>query len=66
MRVVDLKFVKAQFDLRWATGESEKKKRIDSQRISFKRALDKAEGYATWIDGDIEWIWTTRNEGGTT
>jgi hypothetical protein len=67
MRAVDLKDVKTQFNLRWAIGESDKDKRVDKQRKTFGRILDELpDGFATWVDGDIEWIWNVKNEGGKT
>jgi hypothetical protein len=59
VRAVDLKNVRTQFYLRWATGE-DLEKRKDAQRMAFNRALNALPDsqFATWIEGDAtEWIW---------
>jgi hypothetical protein len=61
VRAVDLKYVRKQFDLRWATGESNPDKQADARRNAFKRVISKLpEGFATWVEGDIEWIWSIK------
>ena len=58
MRAVDLKYVKKQFELRWATGESDPEKQADARRKAFKRVTDDMPAdFAIWVDGEVEWIW---------
>jgi hypothetical protein len=61
VRAVDLKDVKSQFGLRWATGE-DLEKRKDAQRMAFARVLNALPDgqFATWVDGDTEWIWSPK------
>jgi hypothetical protein len=66
VRAVTVAEVRAQFNLRHATGEADPKKRADAQRHAFKRALaDLAHQFPTWVQGDTEWIWsiTSTNPG---
>jgi hypothetical protein len=58
VRAVDLKYVKNEFELRWATGESDPKKQADARRKAFKRVTNEMPAdFAIWVDGEIEWIW---------
>ena len=58
VRAVDLKYVRKQFELRWATGECDREKQADARRKAFKRVTDDMPGdFAIWVDGEIEWIW---------
>jgi hypothetical protein len=57
VRAVDLKYVRKEFDLRWATGESGPENQADARRKAFKRITsDLPADFATWIEGDVEWI----------
>lgn len=59
LRAVKLKYVKAQFDLRWATGESDPDKQVDARRKTFKRLTNNLPAdFATWVEGGVEWIWS--------
>jgi hypothetical protein len=62
VRAVDLKHVRKQFELRWATGESDPDKQADSRRKTFKRLTGETmpADFTTWIEGDIEWIWIAK------
>jgi hypothetical protein len=58
VRAVDLKYVREQFELRWATGERDPGKQADARRKTFKRVTDNLPAdFATWVDGEVEWIW---------
>jgi hypothetical protein len=58
VRAVNLKYVKKQFELRWATGESDPEKQTDARRKAFKRVTDDMPAdFAIWVDGEVEWIW---------
>jgi hypothetical protein len=59
VRAVDLKQVRKQFEQHWATGESDPGKQADARRKTFKRLTGEAlpADFATWIEGDVEWIW---------
>jgi len=59
VRAINVKDVRARFNERWATGESDPAKRADAQRKAFDRALDRLPDgqFATWVEGDTEWIW---------
>jgi AAA domain len=60
VRAVDLREVRTQFESVYATGESDAGKRADAQRKAFKRAMSKLSNQLqTWVDGNIEWIWST-------
>ena len=59
VRAVNVNDVKTQFNLRWATGESDPKKRVDAQRKAFDRAMGTLPSqFSTWVEGNVEWIWT--------
>jgi hypothetical protein len=62
VRAVDLRHVRRQFELRWATGENDPDKKADARRKAFKRLTDKTmpADFATCVEGDVEWIWTTK------
>jgi hypothetical protein len=47
-----------QFDLRWATGESDPAKQADARREAFKRLTLEAmpADFSAWVEGDVEWI----------
>lgn len=57
---VDLKYVKEEFDQRWATGDSDPAKRADARRKAFKHLTGQSmpADFATWVDDEVEWIWT--------
>jgi hypothetical protein len=60
VRAIDLKYVKHQFELRWATGEIDPDKQADARRKAFKRLTDNLPyPYATWVEGGVEWIWNS-------
>ena len=49
--------MRAQFNARWATGESAAKKRGAARHKAFKRAMRSLAGqYVTWVEGYLEWI----------
>jgi hypothetical protein len=53
--------VRAEFDRRYATGDTDPKKRKDNQRKAFNRALDHlSRQFPTWVDGNTEWMWSLR------
>jgi hypothetical protein len=62
VRAVDLRHVRRQFELHWATGESDPDKQADARRKAFKRLTGETllADFAIWVEGDIEWIWTTK------
>jgi hypothetical protein len=62
VRAVDLKHVRKQFELHWATGESDPDKQADARRKTFKRLTGETmpSDFATWIEGDVEWIWIAK------
>ena len=59
VRAVNLKYVRREFELRWATGESDPQKQADARRKAFKRLTGETmpADFATWVDGEVEWIW---------
>ena len=59
VRAVNVATVRAQFNLRYATGETDPEKRRNTQRKAFGRALTQLSGrFPTWVDGDTEWMWS--------
>jgi hypothetical protein len=61
VRAVDLKHVRKQFEQHWATGESAPDKQADARRKTFKRLTQTMPvDFATWIEGDVEWIWIAK------
>jgi hypothetical protein len=63
VRAVNVNDVKTQFDLRYATGEGDPKKRADAQRKAFTRIMGNLpDRYATSVQSDVEWIWTIKKD----
>lgn len=59
VRAAKVTDVRAQFDRRYATGESDPKKRADAGRKAFGRALDRlAQQFPTCVQEDTEWVWS--------
>jgi hypothetical protein len=53
VRAVELRTVREEFDRRYATGETDAKKRADAQRKAFIRAMDKlGKDFASWRRGN--------------
>jgi hypothetical protein len=58
VRAVDVSQVKKQFELRWATGESDPDKRAEAQRKAFDRLLKTLPAeFVTGVQDGIEWLW---------
>ncbi len=58
VRAARVQDVRAQFDRRYATGETESGQRSEAARKAFKRALESlAAQFATETQGGVEWIW---------
>lgn len=58
VRATRMSHVRKQFELRYATGESDAKLRAHAQRMALKRIVAALpDEYATWVQGDAEWIW---------
>jgi KaiC/GvpD/RAD55 family RecA-like ATPase len=59
VRAVNVEIVRAQFMIRWATGETDPDKRADAQRKAFERAMkNRPAEFSTLVRDSVEWIWT--------
>jgi hypothetical protein len=69
VRAARVSDVKAEFDRRWPTAETEPKKRANAVRMAFQRALEDAtkSEFATDCQDGVEWIWrvTKAEDGGS-
>jgi hypothetical protein len=62
VRAVEVPTVRAEFDRRYATGDTDTRKRADAQRKAFGRAMEKlASEFSTCVKNDREWIWQSRS-----
>ncbi len=59
VKAVPIELIREEYELRYATGESDPKKRKKNTHTAFKRSLDDLSmtQYATETKGDTEWIW---------
>jgi hypothetical protein len=62
VRAVDVSHVRDEFNRRYVTANTDKRKRKEAQRSAFNRALDAVAGqFPTWVQGERELIWCVTN-----